>query len=133
MDALELFLGNEAVYIEHNFPDILKLNYKDYKNSKSKYPLAALSGVICTWPLLIPLLIKIGLLLACSKDKKQKSNRFRLVHLFLAIDIAVANLAVLLTYNTMKHTIYRNHIYFYYIHIVAELISLGYVLILTIC
>ena len=54
MDALELAFGNESVFMAHNFPDILGLKYVYYQDTKfQKYYLAAKSGFICTWPLLI--------------------------------------------------------------------------------
>ena len=51
INGLELYVGNDLVFIFHNFPDILQREY-DPKDEK-RYLFAMLSGLICCWPFLI--------------------------------------------------------------------------------
>lgn len=109
MDALELFFGNEIVYKVHNFPDILGLHFRDFKNTRFlKYFLAAKSGFVCSWPLLFAFLFKL-LFSPCLRNIPFVSNGwFFYIHCFLALVFTVWDLVSILSFDIEKHSIYSS-------------------------
>lgn len=94
------------------------------------------SGVICSWPLVVPLLLKVAILFA---KISKTSRKFLYFHMVLSLFAAAFDAFTLCTYNprmsryyredyTYTDEIFRNHTHFYIIHAIAELLSVVCVL-----
>ncbi|CCI73927.1 ECU04_0725 [Encephalitozoon cuniculi GB-M1] len=128
IDMVEHACVNSRVYRVHNFPDILGMKYD--KNDRWINFYAFKSGVLCTFILLIPLIVK---LLFLALRPKKKTRNFLWLHLALMLLLAVADTIVLFTCDRDKIEstsddrdpyIYRNHRWFYLSHAAVEVISL---------
>ncbi|WEL38415.1 hypothetical protein PFJ87_04g00880 [Encephalitozoon hellem] len=131
-DMMEHIFVNPAVHKIHNFPDILGIEYNPKDPWVNYY--AFKSGVICAQILLLPLVIKLILLALTPKANARRSLRFYLQsHIILMVFLLLADILVLYTYDQDKisgvpHSlsiyIYRNHMWFYLTHTIAEISSL---------
>jgi len=112
MDGLEIWFGNFWVHYHHNFPDILRLSYVDYKNTKfTKYALAALSGLICT----IPLVISFAFKCICLIGKwRGNSKPLYQIHAMMFIVLTVIDFYFVASYKTLFRENARNDKYFHF-------------------
>lgn len=127
MDGIECCFVNEHVYIKHNFPDILKMEY--FYKVPDTFFYAMLSGIMCAAILLIPsFLVKLVILYFCRKNTN--SSLLTIFHIIIASIFTVADLVVLANFDSSsekiqsdENYIYINHKWFYYIHIRTEILS----------
>lgn len=130
IDGIEYRFVNKDVFVRHNFPDILRRQHNE--KDRHNFMLAVLSGIICGWPLLISLAIKILIAVSMRKTISKKVTLYS--HIVLALLFTFADGITLATFDKSmeekdpfvfqeSNYTYRNHILLYKIHAFTELAS----------